>query len=100
MSRSVTNKSVERFLEATHDKRFNPLLFASAIAAEEAAVQRLFFQICLSYLQIQAQQYANNVDYVGIPDIASNAYRMYNTYLESGGFVEALSLLNLNRFDT
>jgi hypothetical protein len=98
MSRSLTGKAVDKFVEATNDRTFSPHLYSASIMAEDSHTQRVFFDTILHYLGIMARQYANKIDYFGTQDIASMCYHLYNAYLEKGGSGEPLSP-DLNRFD-
>ena len=99
MSRGITNKGVDKFVEMTFDNRFNPLLFASSIATESNAVNRQFFDVILSYLQIMANAHIRGIDYVGLQDLASLSNTMYLSYLGKGGQGE-MNYPDLNTFDT
>lgn len=100
MTRNITSKSVDKFVEDIHDNRFSSHLFASLVANENRVVNERFMQIILNYLQMLADQHARGVDYFGLQDLQSMAYKMYVSYLEAGGTGESLNLLDLNRFDT
>lgn len=76
MSRGVTNKGVDKFVELTNDKRFHPYLFASAIAHESHDTQQAFFDAAMFYLEILALDYESGADRFGVADLASRAYRL------------------------
>jgi hypothetical protein len=99
MTRHITNKGVDKFAEFIHDYRFSPHLFASSIANENRYVNQQFFEVIVCYLQTLSMQYARGIDYLGIQDLSSMAYKMYSTYLESGGTGEIPVSLDLNIFD-
>lgn len=97
-SRTVTNKGVDKFVETLNDRRFSPHLFASYIANETENVQRHFFRMVLDYLSIMARNHQEGINYVGVTDIASSAYKMYSAYLAAGGIGEPIHP-DLSRFD-
>ena len=99
MSRDLTHKGVDKFVELSNDKRFRPFLFASGISVEHPDVQRMYFESIISYLQIMATNHAMGQDWFGLTDLASMSYEMYQTYLKSGGSGD-LPYPDLNRFDT
>jgi hypothetical protein len=99
MSRQVTNKGVDKFVDTLHDHRFAPYLFASHLANETGYIQRQFFEMLTSYLHVLARNHQQGVDYTNTTDLAAHAYRMYNAYLESGGWGEPLPSPDLSRFD-
>lgn len=98
MSRSITGKAVDRFVDVTNDRHYNAHLFASHILAEDRHTQTRFFDTIVCYLQLLARHHQFSNDYASIQDIAKLANVMYSAYLESGGVGEPI-LPDLNRFD-
>ena len=99
MSRSVTNKAVDKFIECLNDRRFIPYHFSASIAGESVEVNDVFFEIAISYLNILASQDQLGIRQVGSGHLASKASKMLMTYLEAGGVGEYPHSLNLDRFD-
>jgi hypothetical protein len=100
MSRSVTSKGMDRFVETVHDRRFSPYLFASFLANEDREIQSAFFDVMVSYLHILATQSALGIDYFGTQELANQAYGMYQGYLNGGGTGTIPNSIDLNIFDS
>jgi hypothetical protein len=99
MSRSVTNKAVDRFVECLNDRRFMPYLFASQIASDGVEVNDVFFEIAICYFNILASQDQLGIRNTNSVHLTSKASQMLNAYLEAGGAGEYPHTLNLDRFD-
>lgn len=99
MSRGITNKGVDKFVEMSFDNRFNSLLFASSILTESDDVNRKFFDVILDYLQLMSNKYERGVGYAGLQDVASSSYVMYQEYLRKEG-TGSNDYPDLNTFDT
>lgn len=55
-SRDKTGKAVSALVEAMHDTRFSPYLFASAVSVESDEINGEFFLILCEYVNLMAQR--------------------------------------------
>jgi len=55
-TRDKTGKAVSALVEAVHDSRFSPFLFASAISVETDEVNWQFFEIITEYVNLMAER--------------------------------------------
>jgi len=99
MSRGITNKSVDKFVECLNDRRFSSQLFAIAIEVESDDVKDVFFEIIISYLNLLTIGNQFGIRDSNTVHLASKASKMLNAYLEAGGAGEYPTSLNLDRFD-
>jgi len=60
-SRDKTGKAVSALVEAMHDTRFSPFLFASAISVESDQVNWKFFEIINEYVNLMAERQRRGV---------------------------------------
>jgi hypothetical protein len=96
MSREITNKSVDKLVEAIHDNRFSPVLFASHLVADTQFVNSVFFDICLAYIETMANRERN-----GVTSLGNNAIQKACLELLVGGNPEYQSdTINLNIYDS
>lgn len=56
-SRDKTGKAVSALVEAMHDNRFSPFLFASAISVESHDINWYFFEIINEYVNLMAERH-------------------------------------------
>lgn len=98
-SRGVTSRGVDKFVELVNDRRFRPFLFASGISSESPEVQRQFYDVVMSYLQILASNHSMGIDHFRIADLQAQAHTMYSAFMRAGG-VGDLPSLDLSMFDT
>jgi len=55
-SRDKTGKAVSALVEAMHDVRFSPFLFASALTVESDEINWEFFLVISEYVNLMAQR--------------------------------------------
>lgn len=55
-SRDKTHKAVSALVEAMHDNRFSPFLFASSLSVESDNVNWLFFEVINEYINLMGDK--------------------------------------------
>jgi hypothetical protein len=85
MASTVNTKILEKFYEATNDRRFNPQLFGLHIATDGGIVtSALFMQVVVGYLNALSTNYlygSDNSNY----GLAQQAHQMLEAYNKSVG---------------
>lgn len=82
MTSSITQKSLDTFVNALNDKRFNARLFGSWIANQGSVeVNEAFFNACIAYLETLAiyDRYDNNLGH--LPRASEYLVSKYQSWL-------------------
>jgi hypothetical protein len=86
MASTVNTKLLDKFYEATNDRRFNPRLFGLHIATEGGVItSALFMQVVVGYLTAQSTDYLYGNDDSSTYGLVKQAHQMLEAYNKSVG---------------